>query len=210
MERKVIVFVGDSLTQYGFNTETRGFVAAIADWYERRADVFNRGFSGYNTTMILDVLSKVLSGIPSRVDLFILCLGANDAKLPNCELDQHVPLNRFKENLGKIVDVLAAYKCSKIILMTPPNVDPSREAFRTPEVTRSYADAALAVGAEKDVPCVRLFDKIGADGLVDGLHLNARGNDAVSAALKETIKSRVPEMAPAQLQMHLPDWKTLV
>ena len=44
---RVFLF-GDSLTQYAFGSEG-GWAAMLADKLQRKADVVNRGFSGYNT-----------------------------------------------------------------------------------------------------------------------------------------------------------------
>lgn len=48
-QRPVILTFGDSITQYGNNPELKGWTAGVAHWFERRADVINRGLSGYNT-----------------------------------------------------------------------------------------------------------------------------------------------------------------
>ena len=47
LARSTIVLFGDSLTQRGFEPE--GWAAALAHYYGRRADVYNRGYGGYNT-----------------------------------------------------------------------------------------------------------------------------------------------------------------
>lgn len=45
--RPTVVLFGDSLTQFSFSEG--GWGAGMADAYQRRADVLNRGLSGYNT-----------------------------------------------------------------------------------------------------------------------------------------------------------------
>ena len=62
--RPAIVLFGDSITQQGF-----GWTGAAAGWasllardYSRRADVLNRGFSGYSTRMALDLLPGIFPG----------------------------------------------------------------------------------------------------------------------------------------------------
>lgn len=47
MSRPKIILLGDSITQLSFASD-HGFGAALCDAYQRRADVFNRGYSGYN------------------------------------------------------------------------------------------------------------------------------------------------------------------
>ncbi|KAH8051262.1 hypothetical protein JL721_11161 [Aureococcus anophagefferens] len=50
-ERPAIVLLGDSLTQYGFGPE--GWASRLAHRYQRRADVLNRGYSGYTSRWLL-------------------------------------------------------------------------------------------------------------------------------------------------------------
>ena len=45
--RSSIVLFGDSLTQRGF--EEGGWASAVAHHFGRRADVYNRGYGGYNS-----------------------------------------------------------------------------------------------------------------------------------------------------------------
>eukprot|EP00659_Diplonema_papillatum_P005521 gene5521-8400_t len=73
-----IVLLGDSITQGGFSVG--GWGARLAERYIRKADVINRGLSGYNTEWILEVLPDLLSGVASREkQLVAVFLGANDA-----------------------------------------------------------------------------------------------------------------------------------
>jgi hypothetical protein len=55
--RPHFVLFGDSITQHSFANE--GWGAALADLYSRKADVFLRGYSGYNTRWALLLLDKV-------------------------------------------------------------------------------------------------------------------------------------------------------
>ena len=55
--RASIVLFGDSLTQRGF--EDGGWAAALAHHFGRRADVYNRGFGGYNSRWALHVLREL-------------------------------------------------------------------------------------------------------------------------------------------------------
>ena len=57
--RRRIVLLGDSITQYGWagvkEGNALGWAAQLAHAYARRADVINRGYSGFNTRMIRPV-----------------------------------------------------------------------------------------------------------------------------------------------------------
>jgi lysophospholipase L1-like esterase len=99
--RPLILLVGDSLTQqgYGVNGGT-GWASMLANAFSTRADVLNRGFSGYNSRLICQ---EVLKTLPEQADYFFctVFLGANDAALPGER--QHVPIEEYTDNLEKIV-----------------------------------------------------------------------------------------------------------
>lgn len=71
-QRPYVVLFGDSLTQMGYGEFTLtptsnkfepGWVSLLSTVYQRRADIFNRGYSGYNTRHTLDImLPRVLAG----------------------------------------------------------------------------------------------------------------------------------------------------
>jgi isoamyl acetate esterase len=114
--RPTVLLLGDSLTQEGFGPG--GWAARLAGAYTRRADVLNRGYSGYNTSMYLDILPRILGSIKEEdgtggestlrgtsgsVDVLFctVFLGANDAALPG--EPQHVPIDQYRQNLQRIV-----------------------------------------------------------------------------------------------------------
>mmetsp|Transcript_18582 Transcript_18582/g.21384 ORF Transcript_18582/g.21384 Transcript_18582/m.21384 type:complete len:316 (+) Transcript_18582:57-1004(+) len=139
-QRSKIVLLGDSITQLSFSPSLSGWGAHIAEMYERRCDVFNRGMSGYNTDWFLlylntkqgrhDVFDSMTmsgglnaDGI-SDVKLVTIFFGANDASCPKLNSRQHVPILRFQENLRKILSACRDNFGSKVrlILITPPPV----------------------------------------------------------------------------------------
>lgn len=199
------MFLGDSLTQHGFDVARQGFVGGVADLYQRRADVINRGYSGYNTSMILERIERILEDI-SEVDLVLICLGANDSALEDGGTNQYVPLDVFVSNLSALITRIAP---TPIILLTPPDVDAERQPTRASSHTEKYADAVDSIAQEHNLPSVRLFDVIKSEQLYDGLHLNAHGNQAVFTALMTTIQEHYPALHPSNLEAHLPDWKDI-
>ncbi|KAH9857702.1 SGNH hydrolase [Lenzites betulinus] len=181
-----IMLFGDSLTQGGF--EQNGFAAKLAHVYNRKMDVLNRGFSGYNTDWAIPVLEQCLA--PSAlhahlpaVRLLVIWFGANDAApLPKA---QYVPLARFRANLAAMVGTVRARESprfdarTRVLLMTPPPVstplraraqkakEPPRELDREFGTTQAYAEAVGEVGRELGVPVVdlwgRLYEEAGRD-----------------------------------------------
>ena len=112
--RPAIVLFGDSITQQGFGYEGKvGWASLLASDYSRRADVFNRGYSGYNTRMAVDLLPNIFrkpSLAPPENDnegmilFWTVFFGANDAALPGER--QHVPIDEYAKNLATIVKTI--------------------------------------------------------------------------------------------------------
>ncbi|KAH9923983.1 SGNH hydrolase [Epithele typhae] len=203
-----IMLLGDSLTQ--------------AHVYNRKMDVVNRGFSGYNTDWILPVFDQVFATkeqqqhLP-KVRLLVIWFGANDAALP--VRDQHVPLERYKANLAHLITAVRSPDSprhspdTRIVLMTAPLVNTHQWGVRQAErgnvmdrdfeTTRTYAAAAKELGAAKGVPVVDLWTKIyDAAGqeeaalsgfMTDGLHLNRDGYQIVFDELIKTTTANFPE-----------------
>jgi len=74
------VLFGDSITQKAFSTG--GWASVLADTWQRRVDVINRGYSGYNSRFATHLLNHIFP--PSTpVQLVTVFFGANDAALPD-------------------------------------------------------------------------------------------------------------------------------
>lgn len=161
-----ILLVGDSLTQQG--CQRGGWVSDLAERYVRRADVLNRGFSGYNTRWILACMDRVTEGI-DRACFATVWLGANDAALADGPASsQHVPVKEYRRSLRDIVEHVRRV-ADHVILMTPPPVDDSvradqmherglgRSPDRTDMATAVYAKACAQVRAGGARASVRTY-----------------------------------------------------
>ncbi|KAG8624717.1 hypothetical protein KVT40_007784 [Elsinoe batatas] len=167
-----IVLFGDSLTQFsGDQSGGFAFKAALEDAYIRKLDVLNRGFGGYNTNLALRVLPHlILPPSAGRIRLFILFLGANDARLPGTPpIDQCVSLSEYIENIKSILShkALSAHQ-PQFLLITPPPIDERlckitdqekgyAESRRSAAQTATYAQAIRDIGQEKSIPVVDLW-----------------------------------------------------
>jgi lysophospholipase L1-like esterase len=223
--RPTIVLFGDSLTQFGWGIDGEvGWASLLASAYSRRADVLNRGFSGYNTRHALEILPRVFGDEPQKQqdsknlkedDLSMLfCtvfLGANDSALVGER--QHVPLNEYQRNLDQIVTSIAnrGGGVCPIILMTPPPVDEPRwmaqwgntKPDRRNDVSRNYGSACKQVAANHDrCTVLDVFEVLGGNAnnyhrhLSDGLHLSGSGNILLYDALLLHIQDKYPDLAP--------------
>ncbi|KAF7725529.1 hypothetical protein EC973_009559 [Apophysomyces ossiformis] len=222
-----------------YNPALQGFGASLANAYQRKMDVINRGFSGYNTDWAIPVFRQLL---PTKEDqareaasirLITIFFGANDAALPISF--QHVPLDRFEENLNTLVSMVRSEdsrfynpKARLILITQPPLNEPQWQKRceesgdplnRTWESARAYAEKVRDVGRERDVVVADLWTAITnrceqenrdlSDFLFDGLHLNGNGYQVLYDLLMETIGQHFREIHPDALEMELPYWRQL-
>lgn len=98
-KRKSVVFFGDSITQRGFEIQTNGYVALMADWWKRKVDILNRGYSGYNSRWGIKMMNDaVMNESPDLVAIFF---GANDSV--DVRVPQYVPLDEYSENIKAMI-----------------------------------------------------------------------------------------------------------
>jgi lysophospholipase L1-like esterase len=214
LERPKLLLLGDSLTQ----TSLEGWGGGLAHRYQRRADVLNRGMSGYNTRWFIDYAKH--SGVwyePGKIALTIIFFGANDASLAEENPHHHVPLEEYKSNLKTIVaKTQESFPESQILLITPPPVHHGqRLAFqkerygdkatgvleRTLEGAGQYAEACKSVAGDLELPVLDLYtimkdavDDFG-DFFYDGLHFNKTGHDTVLEHLVKSIETHFSALA---------------
>ncbi len=166
--------------------------------------------SGYTTAQELVVLEDLIpSPSCAKVDYLLVLFGANDATLPNCPSGQHVPIEKFRENLKKIIThpSIAAHSPT-ILLVTPPplnevalQVDDASKGYPNPTrrqiVTAQYAQVVRDIAKEfndKDVVLIDFWDammKVGASltpGFVEGGALLGTSGLKESEGLHQLLK----------------------
>ncbi|KAL9657524.1 hypothetical protein ABK040_000952 [Willaertia magna] len=177
--RPILFLIGDSITEFSLTTEN-GYHLELLKWYGSKVDIINRGFSGYTTRLILDLISNhfhklfFLSSLNSTKEeenkeeeqeiLITICLGSNDASTSN----QHVPIDEYKLNLIKIINLLKnnfkeILKNLKLtfLLITPPPVNTKMydshclktfgtKGFRENETFCKYAEKVREIVKEEE------------------------------------------------------------
>lgn len=191
--RRPIVLFGDSITQYSFGEgpdEVQvGWASLLSSTYQRRADVLNRGYSGYNTRHAVELVDQIFYQ-PGTLSPPLFCtvwFGANDATIPGER--QHVPPDEYGDNLTKIVTSIRQQLFSgergdgspngtdnnyaalpPIIVMTPPPLDEEtwkRELGlydyydRTNARAREYGLIAKAKAEELGCPLLDTWELLG-------------------------------------------------
>mmetsp|Transcript_99631 Transcript_99631/g.277418 ORF Transcript_99631/g.277418 Transcript_99631/m.277418 type:complete len:289 (-) Transcript_99631:105-971(-) len=217
--RRRALCLGDSITEMGLTVPCgelgeAGFVARIGALISRKVDITLRGFSGYNSRMALAVLPFALADFAGAAEppLFATVqFGANDAagagSVPNEQ--QHVPLEEYGENLGRIVQRLKALGCEHIIVIGPPPVDTERWKDRTNETVQRYNTAAQCAAERHGARFVDLFSALLGTGewmnlTYDGLHLNGRGSRVLQEAVMAALPADLPQATPGSLPFDLP------
>ncbi|SPO39528.1 uncharacterized protein PSFLO_05009 [Pseudozyma flocculosa] len=231
MQGKVYL-IGDSLTQFSWTSN--GLAAVLADRYQRRLDVINRGFSGYNSTIVTGFVERLArEGDLDGVKLVTIWLGANDSVLPGEA--RAVDPQTYSSNLVRLVSLLPAD--ARVLLLTPPpfcaaaraeheraNPDVVAAKDREEGHTRLYSSACLRAadevrGSRGTVAAVELCYLMEDEAvrrygdrdeglkkfLHDGVHLTQEGYKIVSNAVVQAIERHFPDLDAAS--MRFPDWK---
>ncbi|EQC38188.1 hypothetical protein SDRG_04617 [Saprolegnia diclina VS20] len=199
-----IVLIGDSITQQGAIASANGFVSLLCQDYVRKADILNRGCSGWTTRSWLPKLELLRTEWAHRAPaLVVIFLGANDAALSDArDAHQHVPLDEYLANLTTMVDTLrGASPESRFLLITPAAIEDAKYASRSNVEAGKYADACIAVGHALGVPVLDVWRPMQGrpELLRDGLHLSVDGNTLLYRWLTSTISERFPDLTPDAL-----------
>ena len=214
---KILLF-GDSITQFSFDALSCGWGALVTQRYKGRADVLNRGYSGYNTNHFL----RLATSDVGRSDLFdhenvtlvTIFFGANDASDPVLNRGQHVPLRIYELNLMEIITLTRSNfgeDVSIILISLPPVSDEKRldetgVLDRSLEFSGTYAEGASRIAREMAVPFLDLWTRMQftpageerenwTDFLSDGLHFSASGNIFAVVALLDVIDRCLPHLS---------------
>jgi lysophospholipase L1-like esterase len=207
-----ILMMGDSLTQTSFE----GWGAGLADTYQRRADILNRGMSGYTSRWFLRYAQDHGVWNEHGVVLVTIFFGANDASLAAENPHAYVPLEEYVDNLKTLIQQCQKhYKHAKILMIGPPPVHhEQRLAFqkqrygdkatgvleRTLENTGFYAEACKTTAKQFDLPLVDLYTSMQEEKkdwgkfFTDGLHFSKDGHEFVLSQILKTMDAKLPSL----------------
>ncbi|XP_057523189.1 GDSL esterase/lipase WDL1 [Amaranthus tricolor] len=203
--RPQFVLFGSSIVQYSFSNG--GWGAILTDVYARKADIFVRGYSCWNSRRALEVLDQVFpKDATTHPSLVIVYFGGNDSMGDHSSgLGPHVPLPEYVENMRKITTHIKGLSDkTRIIFLSTPPVNEAKiqefkskyvlEVVRTNELCRRYSEALIELCREMDIKVVDLWTAIQKrdDWLTacftDGIHFSAEGSKIVVEELLKVIK----------------------
>jgi lysophospholipase L1-like esterase len=203
---RVLVF-GASVSA-GFSDEKGGWVSYLTEDLHRRSmetgesnQVYNLGVSGHTSS---DILARLEHEITAREEeyhdlILIISTGGNDALYNSEKQGAEVPLDQFKSNLNKILDV-SRERADEVYLLGNHPVDPSQldegdllphHSLR-PELREKYFEEARKISGQKGVHFISLKDSIDEEKfrekLFDGLHPNTEGHREIYEIVRQTLE----------------------
>ena len=188
-----VLLIGDSITQ-GSYTPDAPWSALLSQYFIRKADVVNRGLSGYTTRGYIREFKTAVEELPGvNVGAVLIFLGANDCVKPPSPA--RVDVREFETNLKELVHQLELHGVSKntIIIASPAPV-----YGRTDRDPEPYVQVALKSAVESNVT----FLDVNADFkkhpdheklFVDGLHFNSEGANFFYSLVKDPIENKLKE-----------------
>jgi lysophospholipase L1-like esterase len=220
---KKLIVIGDSNTQLGYN-ENGKWICFLSDMLQRRCDVVNRGFSGYNTRYVKVIFDKIMKEfIAEDIIGVIILMGTNDSAYSPL---QYISVDEYGENIKWIIDYLIKFGVSKekLILITPAQIEDNvlAEYLGAQNYTSSHFDGSVKKYAQK---CTEIAVKEGiklvdlynlmqrrsngnlADFLYDGLHLSADGARFFFSYLWPVVEHHI--VVKGKLETIYPNWDEL-
>lgn len=227
---KLLLF-GDSLTELSSDVLSLPFAItpALQHYYFRKLAVVARGYGGYTSEHLRHVLIPTIRAETAggeKVRLLVIEIGTNDAA---ANAAQHVPVEKYIQNLGWMVKNARTEGVERIVIVGPGPVD--EEMLEEP-VDKStlrnleYSDAAKQVAKEHNVPFIDLWhafmERIGwnetesvpgtrAKGskrltalLTDGVHFSGDGYGIWYRQILVVISQNFPELEAEGLPIVLP------
>ncbi|RMZ94976.1 isoamyl acetate-hydrolyzing esterase 1 -like protein [Brachionus plicatilis] len=217
MSWKKFILIGDSNTQFAHGQS--GWINSVSDLFQRKCDIVNRGFSGYNSNQIRIIVPKILHEFkPEMVCGIIVMLGSNDSTDPKA-LAQHVDLKRFSENMSNIADYILNWGLPKnrLIFVSPAKIYDEKwqkvmgpNAFHFDHLVKDYALEVIKIAKKKSIDFFdfrQAMEEFGSDYhklLHDGLHLSRQGGDLLFKGLLPFLNN-----ISNDLKINFPDWKNL-
>lgn len=210
-----VLLIGDSITEKAVGPASAPWSAMLSQYLHRKADVVNRGASGYTTRGYKTIFQEAVQELdPHSVAVVLIFLGANDADQPPSAA--YVPLTEYQNNLRDLIQLLQEFGVGtdRMILLPPPPfylTTPGQQRTpgnsRVPQVTEMYARSALRVAETTGIATVdihKIFrnDPRAGKLFADGLHFNLEGAELFYESVLPAIESKLQEYEGRQQLLH--------
>lgn len=187
-----------------------GWAGSVANAYSQRADVFNRGYDGYNTLHALHVFPRIFGKTEHTVLFVTVWFGLHDASMGS----RHVSLGDYMDNLSCLLKKFRVLQRASfpILLLTPAPVYEEAQSFGklsdcySNEMAREYGEALKQVALlDENCAVVDTWERLDGDSVHrahylqdNGIHLNDQGHAKVYSAIMSTVQRMFPYAYPMQ------------
>ncbi|KAK4724949.1 hypothetical protein R3W88_027728 [Solanum pinnatisectum] len=115
--RPIFVLFGSSIVQISFTW--------LGPSITKQADIFLRGYGGWNSRMALDVYKKIFpKDAKIQPSLVIFYFGGNDSADPKFSFGKNVPLDEYVEIMRKIaLHIKCLSEKTRLIMLSSPAVN---------------------------------------------------------------------------------------
>ena len=184
-----ILLIGDSLTEWG-NGEN-GWAGYLTKWYSNKANVINKGFAGYNSKMIVDIMPTITFNIPNLI-LCTILLGTNDCY----NINGLAPIDEYKKNITSIINHIHNLNPNIIIFLITPPVSKINNniMFYAKSLKQIYTHQTNVVLID-----LHTDNSITVNDLCDAVHFNENANNKLFEKIKNTINNEYSFLSPNKL-----------
>ncbi|HRX63511.1 MAG TPA: GDSL-type esterase/lipase family protein [Candidatus Absconditabacterales bacterium] len=194
---------GDSTGWGAFDKKMGGWANRLHIWGLSNDNyVYNFSISSNDTSGILYALEKEI-GIINQVEpedqyIYVFAIGSNDSRYKNTKDNKVVPIDEFRSNLQKIIDITNQVT-DKIMFVGLKQIDESKTTPIPWEPTEYYENDDLAeynktikeVCEKNNTFFLSIRDLLDKEDFEDGLHPNSQGHKKMYEKIKEFIKKNL-------------------
>ena len=189
----VLVF-GDSIA-YGYGAKA-GWVQLFRNWITEMGkdiEVYNLGISGDTSSGLSARLACEAEARKSSKMLIVVSIGINDSEVELSSGKNRISPEEFRRNMEKIIETARGYGEVLLLGLTPVDESlvrpiPWHKGYEyTNKSILKYDSIIHELASSHGVRYIRLFQKLSASELADGVHPDARGHEKIFEAVREYI-----------------------
>lgn len=194
MEQTICIF-GDSIVWGSWDPENGGWVSLLRSYFEtndHEINVYNCGVSGDNTDKLLQRFD--VEATAREPSIIIFSIGINDSQYANTKNNPRVPIEKFQNNLQKLINKAKKFT-QKIIFLSLTKVDESKTMPVPWDKTKWYDEENIKIYNSKikdicnknNLQFINVFNLLNDSDLEDGLHPNQKGHKKIFLKMQMSI-----------------------
>ena len=202
--KKILIF-GDSISWGAFDYDKGGWAERLKIKYlgtysnGKGIGVYNLSISSNNTTGVLETIEndiiKFNKILPADY-IFLFSIGSNDPAYIDMKDNVVVPIDLYKNNLEKIVEISKKY--SKEIIFTglmivdENKTKPwSENEYWENKGIKKYNDEIENICKKHELDFIPLWNVITKEDLLDGLHPNTKGHKKIYNQVERHLSKKL-------------------